>query len=463
MTTSSDILPSVHISWWRMRQNYFPQKTLPLALVLCICVIHAAHAQFTLSAEIRPRAEYRNGFKQPLSAASDPAFFVEQRTRLNTAFSSDNIEVFISFQDVRNWGSTPQVYKSDPSLQNLYAAWAMFKMNAKHSVAVGRMELDYDNVRILGNLDWAAQGRSHDLIKYVYKGEHATLHVGAAFNQDYTTPEPQKLNSTYYSVMNNYKTMQFAWLHKDWDNSKLSLLVLNNGAATAKVLNGITRADSVIHFSQTMGFYGTKKIGGASLEYDAYYQRGKNPAGKMLNAYMAGMNITFRNAKPNNFSLGVEYLTGDKSSTSDKDESFDSLYGTHHKFYGFMDYFYVGNGHQNKGLINGFVKSKFKTGVKSTLLAHAHEFISQSNILNGDNTEMSSTLGTEVDLVYALNPTPGVVLNIGYSHMFYTRSLEFVKGVAGARSSAAWAWAMITFKPVLFTTNTASTIDKSKP
>jgi hypothetical protein len=121
-----------------------------------------------------------------------------------------------------------------------------------------------------------------------------------------------------------------------------------------------------------------------------------------------------------------------------------------------MDYFYVGNGHQNKGLVNGFIKSKFKTSAKSSLLAHVHEFLSQSKIISGDNSEMSSTLGTEIDLVYVLNPAPGVMLNVGYSQMFFTKSMESIKGVSDPRSSAAWAWAMISFKPTLFTTKTAS-------
>lgn len=384
-------------------------------------------------------------------------FLSNSAARINTAFSSEKVEVFISIQDVRNWGSTTQVYKGDPSLQNIYAAWAAYKINTKHSISMGRMELDYDNARILGNLDWAAQGRSHDLLKYEYQGENMKLHVGGAFNQDYATPEPAKLTGTYYGVPNNYKTMQYAWFHKNWETSRLSFLFLNNGAAAATVLNGVVRADSTIHFAQTLGFYGTKKLGGAWLEYDAYYQLGKNPSGKELKGYMAGANITFWKSKPSNLSLGAEYLTGDKTSTTDKDETFDPLYGTHHKFYGFMDYFYVGNSHQNKGLINAFAKSQFKTGASSSLLAHVHAFFSQSKIMNGDNTEMSSTLGTEVDLVYVLNAAPGVVLNLGYSQMFFTRSLESIKGVSDPRACAAWAWAMISFKPILFTTKTAST------
>ena len=346
---------------------------------------------------------------------------------------------------MRNWGAVTQVYKGDPSLQNIYQAWGAYKFNAKNKLAVGRMELDYDNVRILGNLDWAAQGRSHDLVKYEYSSESGLkFHFGAAFNQDANTPEFGKLASTFYGVAGNYKTMQFAWLHKNWENTGLSFLVLNNG---------VQAADSSVNFSQTTGFYGTSKLGEVALEYDAYYQFGKNAAGADLSAYMFGINATFWKAKPTSLTIGVDYLSGNKTNTA-KDESFNPLYGTHHKFYGFMDYFYVGNPHANKGLVDAFAKAKFKTGEKSSLLAQAHEFLSQSTVVSESLEDMSSTLGTELDLVYVLKPAPEVTLNIGYSHLFYTESMEIIKGSTDPKA-AYWAWAMISIKPTLFTTKKA--------
>jgi hypothetical protein len=418
-------------------------RLLKLLLLFCLGLSYESWAQFTLSGEIRPRAEYRDGFKTLLPEGTDAAFFVEQRSRLNASFISEKFDVYISFQDIRNWGATSQVYKTDPSLSNVYQAWAAYKFNPRHSLAVGRMELDYDNVRILGNLDWAAQGRSHDLIKYEYKGDGIRFHAGAAFNQDATTPEQNKLSNTYYNVSGNYKTMQFAWFHKDWQKSGLSILLMNNGVQSP--------ADSSVNFSQTFGFYGTKNFGSVSLEYDAYYQFGNNPSGTDLSAYMFGVNATFWKTKPHNLSVGVDLLSGDKSTTADKDETFNPLYGTHHKFYGYMDYFYVGNGHKNKGLIDFFLKTKFKTGEKSAFNAHLHQFFSQSTITTESSEDLSSSLGTEIDLVYVLNLAPGVVLNVGYSTLFQTESLEYLKNVANPKS-ASWAWAMIGFKPTLFTT-----------
>lgn len=420
------------------------QKLVMVFPVVMILWSHVALAQFTLSAEVRPRAEFRHGFKKPLESSMDAAFFIEQRTRLNAAFSSDKVDVFISFQDVRNWGAVTQVYKTDPSLQNIYEAWAAYKLSDASKIKVGRMELDYDNARIFGNLDWASQGRSHDLIKYEYNKNGIKLHAGAAFNQDAVTPEFGKLTNTFYNVTGNYKTIQYVWFHKDWTSSGLSALLLNNG---------VQAADSTVHFAQTVGLYGSKKLGEVALEYEGFYQFGKTGTGADLNAYMIGINATFWNSKPNTLSIGVDYLSGDKPGTTGKSEAFDPLYGTHHKFYGFMDYFYVGNAHANKGLIDIFAKAKFKTGAKSVVLAQAHEFLAQSEIIS-ESEEQSSTLGTELDLVYVLKIAPEVTLNVGYSQLFYTESLEIIKSVTDPKN-ASWGWAMITFKPTLFTTKTA--------
>jgi len=423
--------------------NKYIQNAI-LLLLFSLSVENAA-AQFTLSGEIRPRVEYRDGFKKPLPKGADAAFFVEQRSRLNAMYTSEKFDVYMSLQDVRNWGAVSQIYKTDPSLHNIYQAWASYKFNDRHALTLGRMELEYDNARILGNLDWASQGRSHDLLKYEYKGGGIKLHVGAAFNQDASTPEPSKLAGTFYNVAGNYKTMQFAWIHKDWEKAALSVLFLNNGVQSA--------IDSSVNFSQTFGLYGTKSIGSASIEYDGYYQFGRNATGESIGAFLLAANATFWKSKPLNLTVGGEILSGDKSSTTGKDEAFNPLYGTHHKFYGFMDYFYVGNGHKNKGLVDVFVKTKIKAGARSAILAHVHEFFTQSKIVTESSEDMSSSLGTELDLVFVHNITPGVVLNAGYSSMFFTKSLEYIKDTPDPKA-ASWAWVMISFKPTLFTTKT---------
>ena len=157
--------------------------------------------------------------------------------------------------------------------------------------------------------------------------------------------------------------------------------------------------------------------------------------------------------------LGFEYLSG-TSLDDTKDKSFDPLYGTNHKFYGYIDYFYVGNYHgqagrgMTSGLIDLHVKTNFNLGEKSSLAADLHYFASPSKIYensNPNNDTYGSSLGTEIDLTYSLALTKDVKFSMGYSQMFATQTMEAIKGGGDKSLIQNWAWAMIAFKPQLFT------------
>ena len=80
----------------------------------------------------------------------------------------------------------------------------------------------------------------------------------------------------------------------------------------------------------------------------AYYQYGKDSSGNKLSAYYLQPEIRFTE-KYFSIRAGLEYLSGTNGNVAfTTDHSFVPLYGTNHKFNGFMDYFYVGsyNRHQ---------------------------------------------------------------------------------------------------------------------
>jgi hypothetical protein len=173
---------------------------------------------------------------------------------------------------------------------------------------------------------------------------------------------------------------------------------------------------------------------------------GLDLSGKDISAWLASISISRKIAKTD-LSMGVDYLTGtDQGAT--RNHSFIPYYGTNHKFYGFMDYFYVGNPHMNVGLVDYYIKTTYKAGSKSTFLAHLHYFAAAADIDDPENIQkkMSSGLGTEIDLVYDLNISKELNLKIGYSQMLATSSMEVIKG--GSKEAVnAWAWAMVSFKP----------------
>ena len=79
-------------------------------------------AQFTISAEIRPRAEYRHGFMALANQNQDAAFFIDQRSRINAGFIAKQTEIYITLQDVRTWGNQPQLVVNNGAATGIHQA-----------------------------------------------------------------------------------------------------------------------------------------------------------------------------------------------------------------------------------------------------------------------------------------------------------------------------------------------------
>ena len=97
-------------------------------------------------------------------------FFISQRTRLNLGYKNPRFSVGITVQDVRVWGqdaSTINRYAA-PGLDGImiHEAWAQVNLldtarkDMELQVKLGRQELNYDDARLLGNLDWLQQARA---------------------------------------------------------------------------------------------------------------------------------------------------------------------------------------------------------------------------------------------------------------------------------------------------------------
>ncbi|AWV99544.1 alginate export family protein [Arcticibacterium luteifluviistationis] len=422
------------------RTNYLGFKIFCVFLLSLIAF--EGQAQFKLSAEIRPRSEFRNGFKTPSSEGFEPAFFVEQRSRVYFEYTEPKYKLKLALQDVRYWGEVPQIFKADVGNSFLSEAWGELMLTEKISMKAGRQIISYDNQRFLGGLEWAQQGRRHDalLFKMEDPALKSKLHLGFAFNTDDDIAEPAFLQSdgaNFYSLGGQYKTLQYAWYHKDLDGAAFSLLALNTGSQNA---------DSTASNKQTLGFIGSKKAGKITFATDLYYQMGKIGTAK-VSAILAGINATIK-TKATPITLGYEYVSGqDDNDASGKITSFSPDYGTNHAHNGLMDYFYVGPANGNVGVQDFYIKTKFKLG-KGSLLAEGHEFLTGSEQTKESGEVLNAAMGTEIDLVYVQKIGADITFHLGFSQLFATNTMLTIR--PGNLKSNNWAWAMITFKPTLF-------------
>ncbi len=402
--------------------------------------MNAQNGDLTVGVQLRPRAEYRNGFKTLSSKDSDAAFFTEQRTRLWADYNADKFRIHINMQDVRIWGTTNQIYKEDNSLQNLYEAYAELKFSPQFSAKMGRMALNYNNARFFGNLDWAAQGRSHDALLLKYRVNDLKLDAGFAFNQNGF--EPGKLSGTFYGA-NNYKSMQFLWMNKSFGDLNVSALVQNDGR---QVLGEEETA-----YRQTYAIIPTYKKGKWVVGAEAYYQGGENAKEADVSAYLLSAIITYKTSFAP-FTLGMDMVSGTDADDhiDGNDGSFAPLYGTNHKFYGFMDYFYVGNPFGGVGLNDIYLKTAIKLNEKSKLGIHLHHFMTNVEVVDAiTNEELDPSMGTEIDLLYKYAVSKDINIAVGYSHMIATETMEYLKnGDSGETSN--WFFVQFNFAPTIF-------------
>lgn len=377
------------------------------------------------------------------------------------------------------------------------------------SLKIGRQEMVYDDSRLIGNLDWLQQARRFDaaLLKAQHKGW--ALDLGVGFNQNtdgfgvagtYYTPAnvptsavstqnvtlaipagflptagkggaPIVANAVSTNGQNQqFKSFQMAYLTRRFKQTKVSALVFKDdfqkyridslGSATSGYVYGRRYDVSGTNSRVTYGAMLTGQLGitkSAQLLWQAfgYWQNGKDRDGLQIKqAHHVGANVLMQKGSLS-VGPGYEMLSGNNDPTIQSGESsrFDPLYGTPHKFWGLMDYFYAGTGSPAGGLQDAYLKFKY-TGKRLNATFDAHYFALASTTFNKlpdvpVATALSSKLGIEYDLIatYALNRF--TTLEAGYAIMNGTNTLEYTKqGTMNQKDKVGtWAYLMINIRP----------------
>lgn len=398
--------------------------------------------EFTLDADIRPRFEYRHGFGSLFPTDAKAAAFVTQRSRLNMSFQDEKLSLYLSVQDISTWGDTQQLSAADGNDSfGMFQAWLRYSFTPNWALKLGRQVISYDDQRILGEVDWAMQGRFHDAAMIQYSKDKFKLDLAFAFNQ-----ENQKTIGSDYTITGlfSYKTMQMAHLTKSWDKASFSFLFMNNGFQ--KYTTDPVPLTDGLYYRQTTGAFFTFPLSVLTITGSAYLQSGKANATTDISAFQYMAEAKYKTGIVT-LIAGFESLSGTDQVGEDKNKSFFPLYGTNHKFNGYMDYFYVGNHANNVGLNDIYGKINLATGEKSTLGLNVHFFSAYAEMAN----DLSQNLGTELDLVYGKSIGKYVKLAAGYSQMFATESMSAVKGGVTSDNTNNWGWVQLIVNPRLLT------------
>ncbi|MDO9261338.1 MAG: alginate export family protein, partial [Flavobacteriaceae bacterium] len=388
-------------------QNIKLTLKLIFSLSLLIFSFSAFAQEFELSAELRPRFESRNGFSKLANTNADAANFVSQRSRLNFNFKQDKLKMGIVIENVRVWGDISTLSLIDKNGLGLHEAWAEALLTDEFSVKLGRQEIMYDDHRIFGNAGWNQQARSHDAMvaKYIPNAKNR-FDFGMAYNAN-----AESLVQETYAV-NQYKAFQYVWYNTQIDKVGISLLFLNNG------MEYLQLGQQEIAYSQTFGPRLTYKVGNLNLDAATYLQAGKIALNEVSASYLTA-NANYKLNNNFNAVAGFEYLSGkDMNDGSTKIKSFNPLYGTNHKFNGWMYYFYVGNHTNSVGLTDLYFTLNYQEG-KFSANVTPHFFKSSADIYAG-LVKKSANLGTEIDLSIGYKVANNINFSAGFSKMYAT-------------------------------------------
>jgi len=478
-----------------MKRNYFLAIAVAV-LMLASEVAWAADVSF--SGQFRPRF---NVDEITSDSEGSTANYFDTRVRLNAkANVNANTSVFLQFQSVGKWGSNPlgesgtrvslgggtgtianSMEASDTIADvGLHQAYLTLKNLAGigADLKIGRQEVVIDGHRLFGHTGWTQGAETKDAIRLSHSaGNHSIGYTYiAGQNQD------------------NMKTT-----NSGHGNENVHVVTASTQGVMGGALSGIFTYTRDANASTaewgdaedwfTIGARQKGKMGGLDYRVEFYHQFGdagtvgngsglgitgaSANAGSGLDrdAQMFGIRIgkTFKNAGMSpTITLWYDNLSGtdDDDATGGDFGTFDVMYDTGHKFYGFMD-FYLNRAGANSGYFGMqdiALKTKMSPKPGWTFKADLHHFRTAVDIAGNDGDAVATTklggkmdpdLGTELDLTLVHKYDSNTKIAVGYSHYWTTTTFSQANTGGGSNGATAgsnanddadWAYVQIDTK-----------------
>lgn len=322
--------------------------------------------------------------------ANETVFQHLLRSRLRaTAKPLSWITVVAEVQDSRYLGSgdpTQARGTTDASADGLdmHQAWAQIDrvFNLPIDLRVGRQEITFANERLVGVSNWSNTGRAFDGARATVRGDGLTVDL---WGTRLTAASPGPVESqNFYGIWGNWKPAS---------SVSVDLFGLHDNN-TAEVRSGEAAGEHLLS-RYTVGTMLRGSFGFLDVELEGAGQLGNtapndSSALRDITAFMASANLTgtIDEGTKTRLTLLGTVLSGDGSSRDDRNETFNTLFGTNHKFYGTIDY--VPDLSGNFGLVDLSAQIGMSPAKGLRLLLEGHQLLPQR--------ASEEQFGTEVDI-----------------------------------------------------------------
>lgn len=350
----------------------------------------------TLEMQVRPRTEWRDGYRLVQGDEALGNLYTTQRTRLGLMGQIGAFSAKAGFQDVREW--------HDGGLQGqimLYESWVRWQRTEQTTITAGRQRISLDNQRIIGGLDWSQYGRFFDGISAMHVGSLGTTLAAL------TTDIHAGLHRGIFH--HSWSSERYQWsglAFQQWAPNHLNARVFTGGGTLKRT--------------------GSE---GWDWELEGYVQKYE---GSSVWAWYWTGGVLKHWTSENQTRIALDNLSG-----SIHGAAFAPFLGTNHKHYGWIDHFYVGT--MSDGLWDAQWQQDGRIGLANWTLRFHH-------FRTPDGEHL---LANELDAGLTFQPDPHVIFQLGGAIMAaaetqYERQLQIPPS---ENRWQTWAWVSLSVAP----------------
>ncbi len=356
------------------------------------------------------------------------------RTRAQARFMPlKDVEAVVQIQDSRSFGSENGLagrgtLDGSADMLDLHQGYFRVKdlFGSGVDIQVGRQEMAYANERLIGSVGWSNVGRAFDAIRLRTADSWGAVDVFASRLQN--VPEANVRSQNLYGA---WGTLALAKKH----NADLFVLLDNNTATISNPLD----SGAMLLSRMTFGTFVQGSV--SSLEYSGEfaYQGGTVAVGDTIqqehtiSAIMLSGTVGVK-FDPVKISALFTLLSGDDNGSDAEEKTFNTLFATNHKFYGYMDYFPAS--YQSAGLMDIALSALWKISDDASLGVDAHLFSSAVDV----QVDGQKDLGKEIDMTFKYKYNKAVAFTGGVSLFLADQLMENLIG----KETAVWGYLMTT-------------------
>ena len=366
-------------------------RALLLGLLVAGVPPGIAGQEVSVSGQIRPRLETH-------TAPARPSYeLTTMRLRLRVdARPEPSIRIVAEFQDVRTWGeesSTLADYRADNL--DLHQGFFDLTLNQQWSARIGRQEIALGGERLIGAVGWAQQGRSFDAVRTTLRTPSLAIDVfGAQLTEGATDGVG---DSSLFGVY----------------------AVASGGSHNLDTFGFLSRSGPADTHQWTSGLRAHGRLGSLAYRVEGSAQLGRR-SGERVRAWMFGIRVGHALPPPfGNLSLWYDHLSGDAVPDDGTVRTFETLFATNHKFYGFADLFLnIPKDTGGRGLRDLALKWSLDAPARTSIGADFHVF----RMAEASGLE-TPRLAEELDVTLSYEVNSALRLTGGWSYVWGRRGM----------------------------------------